>query len=350
MKRRSSRRQSKAPTIADVARDAGVSPMTVSRVINNENNVRSTTRDVVTESISRLGYSPNQAARSLAGADQMHIGMLYDDARTTYVSAILIGGLQQTSRRHVQLTVKQTRTPDEAVAAIRQFAETGIDGVVLPAPISDWAEVLAALEEFDIPTVLVATGRPHSACSAVGIDDFEAAHAMVDHLLDLGHRRIGFIAGNPDQEASARRLSGYRDAITSAGLEVDEELIAQGMFTYRSGLEAAARLLALDDAPTAIFASNDDMAAATVAYAHRQGLDVPGDLSVCGFDDTALAVSLWPALTTIHQPIEDMSRTAVDHLVSKIRARRGGKRAERQHIVLDFTLIRRESDAVPNPA
>jgi LacI family transcriptional regulator len=321
--------------------------MTVSRVINNESNVRSTTRETVTRSINDLGYSPNQAARSLAGADQIHIGMLFDDPRTTYVSAFLIGGLQQTSRRHVQLTVKQCENPEEATAAIRTFSEIGVDGVVLPAPISDWAEVLKVIDELDMPTVLVATGRPHSACSAVGIDDFLAAHAMVDHLLELGHRRIGFITGHPNQEATQRRLQGYRDAIESAGLEVEDDLIAQGLFTYRSGLGAAEKLLALEDRPTAIFASNDDMAAATVALAHRQGLDVPGDLSVCGFDDTALAVTVWPELTTIHQPIEDMSRTAVDHLVTKVRARREGKRAERRHIVLDFTLVQRESDAAP---
>jgi LacI family transcriptional regulator len=318
--------------------------MTVSRVINNETNVRSSTRDTVTASITELGYSPNQAARSLAGADQIHIGLLYDDPRTTYVSAFLIGGLEQTSRRHVQLTVRQCRSPAAAIAAIRRFSETGIDGVVLPPPISDWTDVLEVIEELDMPTVLVATGRPHSACSAVGIDDFRAARAMVDHLLELGHRRIGFITGDPNQEAAARRLQGYRYAITKAGLEVDETLIVPGLFTYRSGLEAAEKLLDLEQRPTAIFASNDDMAAATVALAHRRGLDVPGDLSVCGFDDTALAVTLWPELTTIHQPIEDMSRTAVDHLVTKVRARRAGKRAERRHILLEFTLVQRESD------
>jgi LacI family transcriptional regulator len=322
--------------------------MTVSRVINNESNVRSSTRETVTASITALGYSPNLAARSLAGADQIHVGMLFDDPRTTYVSAFLIGGLQQTSRRHVQLTVRQCRKPAEATAAIRRFAEIGIDGVVLPPPISDWTEVLEVIEEVDMPTVLVATGRPHSACSAVGIDDFLAARAMVDHLLALGHRRIGFITGDPNQEASERRLAGYKDAIENAGLEVDQYLIVQGMFTYRSGLDAARKLLALEERPTAIFASNDDMAAATVALAHSQGLDLPHDLSVCGFDDTVLAVTLWPELTTIHQPIEEMSRTAVDHLVSRIRARRDGSRAERQHIVLDFTLVKRDSCTSPD--
>jgi LacI family transcriptional regulator len=119
------------------------------------------------------------------------------------------------------------------------------------------------------------------------------------------------------------------------------------MFTYRSGLEAAENLLSLPEPPTAIFASNDDMAAATVAIAHRRGIDVPGDLSVCGFDDTAIAETLWPELTTIHQPIEEMSRTAVDHLLAKIRARRDGTREARRHIVLEHTLVRRNSDASP---
>ena len=173
---------------------------------------------------------------------------------------------------------------------------------------------------------------------------------MVDHLVGLGHTRIGFITGNPKQEASERRLAGYREALAKAGLQLNDALIAEGMFTYRSGLDAAARLLALEEPPTAIFASNDDMAAATVAVAHRQGLDVPRDLTVCGFDDTAIAETLWPELTTIRQPIEEMSCEAVDHLIDRIRARRKGKRAAQKHIVLNFRLVRRDSDAPPRGA
>lgn len=347
MKQKSNRRQSGAPTIADVASRAGVSPMTVSRVINDEKNVRESTREKVRAAIDSLGYAPNQAARSLAGADAIRIGLIYDDPRTTFVSAFLIGGLQQTSQRSVQLVVKRCATPDAAAAAIARFAAVGIDGVILPAPISDWQRVLDAVEEHDMPTVLVASGQARPERSAVGIDDFGAAHTMVDHLIALGHTRIGFITGNPKQEASERRLAGYRDALAKAGLPLDDALVAEGMFTYRSGLDAAARLLALEESPTAIFASNDDMAAATVAVAHRLGLDVPRDLTVCGFDDTAIAETLWPELTTIRQPIEEMSHRAVDHLIDRIRARRKGKRAAQKHIVLDFTLVRRDSDAPP---
>jgi len=156
-----------------------------------------------------------------------------------------------------------------------------------------------------------------------------------------------FIKDNLHQRASERRLAGFRDAMHEAGLDDADESQVQGAFTYRSGLEAAEQLLDLEIIPTAIFASNDAMAAATVAVAHRRGLDVPGDLTVCGFDDTSLAVRIWPELTTIHRPIMEMSRTATELLVKKIRPRQMGKTEESRHLLVDFTLIRRQSDAAP---
>jgi len=347
MKKKSGRRQRGAPTIMDVAKRAGVSPMTVSRVINDETNVRLATRNAVKEAIAEIGYSPNQAARSLAGADLIQIGVLYDNASSPYISAFLLGGLEQSSRRNVQLVIEQCGSGDLAEAALSRFVEGGVDGVILPPPLSDSVRAIEAVERLKLPTVLVATGRPPNKCSEVGIDDYLAAIAMVEHLVSLGHSRIGFIAGNPKQEASVSRLAGYKDALSKNDIAVDEHLIAQGQYTYRSGMDAAVELLALDDPPTAIFASNDDMAAATVAVAHRHAIDVPGDLSVCGFDDTAIAVTIWPELTTIHQPIVDMSRAAVDHLVEDIRARRKGEDRPSERIVLDFSLIRRQSDAAP---
>jgi LacI family transcriptional regulator len=206
---------------------------------------------------------------------------------------------------------------------------------------------LDALTEAGVPTVVVATGSPPSGSAAVTIDDFEAARAMTEHLVKLGHSRIGFIIGNPNQTASELRHQGYLAALADAGLAADESLVVGGLFTYRSGLDGAEQLLDAKDPPTAIFASNDDMAAATVAVAHRRGLDVPGDLTVCGFDDSALATTIWPELTTIHQPIADMSRAAVELLVSAISHRRGGGKDANSHVVLDYTLVRRQSDAAP---
>ena len=144
MKQRANRKHSGAPTIADVARKAGVSPMTVSRVINDEKNVRESTRKNVLAAIDALGYSPNQAARSLASADQIQIGLLYDNPRTSYVSAFLIGGLKQTSKRNVRLVARQCETPEKAEEAINRFALSGVDGVILPPPQSDWKPVTTA--------------------------------------------------------------------------------------------------------------------------------------------------------------------------------------------------------------
>jgi LacI family transcriptional regulator len=191
----------------------------------------------------------------------------------------------------------------------------------------------------------LASGAAPQGASAVTIDDREAAADMTRHLLALGHRRIGFIGGAQNQFASSRRLEGYRQAVSEAGLEVDEALIVPGDFTYRSGLAAADRLLDLAPRPTAIFASNDDMAAAAVAAAHRRHLDVPGDLSVCGFDDTALATTISPELTTVRQPVSEMAQAAVEILAAAARRRRQGQADQPEQRLFPYEIVRRQSDA-----
>ena len=166
---------------------------------------------------------------------------------------------------------------------------------------------------------------------------------MTKRLLGLGHTRIGFIIGHPNQTASEQRLKGFSAGMEEAGHKPDPKLVVQGYFTYRSGLEAAEKLLRSPKRPTAIFASNDDMAAATIAVAHRMGLDVPRDLTVAGFDDTPLALTVWPALTTVRQPIADMAREAVKLLLEQIRRKRSGAEQQTVQKLLDFTLIPRES-------
>lgn len=346
IKRRPRKRRS-APTISDVARHAGVSPMTVSRVINNETNVRETTRETVNAAIAELGYAPNEAARSLAGATQIHIALLYSNPSSAYLSEFLVGGLEKARSMNVQLVVEKCSDSSDAEDAIRRLVSGGVDGVLLAPPLADSPQVLEVLKSTDTPAVIVTSSCLRENVSAVSIDDYKASFTMTRHIISLGHRRIGFIIGHPNQLASESRLKGFCDAMREAGLPVPDELKAQGLFTYRSGLDAAEQLLNLDPVPTAIFASNDDMAAATVAVAHRRGLDVPGDLTVCGFDDTTLAVTIWPELTTIRQPIVELSGAAAELLVQKIRAQRAGQRQESRHVLLDFTLIRRQSDAAP---
>lgn len=343
---RTSRRQRNAPTINDVARHAGVSPMTVSRVINSEQVVRAATREKVEAAIAALNYAPSAAARTLAGGEETRIGLLYSNPSSSYLSEFLVGSLDQASRSGVHLVVEKWDEAMSIKAVVDHLQRGRVDGVILPPPLCDMSDLVKALEKAGMPAVAVATGLPLPDLAAVTIDDRHAAYEMTRHLIALGHDRIGFIKGNPNQSASTKRFEGYVEALQQAGLPVQDELIAQGYFTYRSGLDAAEHILSLLDPPTAIFASNDDMAAATVAIAHRTGLDVPGDLTVCGFDDTSLATTIWPELTTIRQPISAMARAAVEVLGRELRARQG-RDGEAEHLVLDYELIRRQSDAAP---
>lgn len=345
---RHSRRQRNAPTINDVAAHAGVSPMTVSRVINGEQIVRAATREKVEAAIAALNYSPSAAARSLAGGEETRIGLLYSNPSASYLSEFLVGSLDQASRSGVDLVVEKWDEENGIDSVVDHLLRGRINGVILPPPLCDHQAIKDALLAAHIVAVAVATGDTPADLSTVSIDDHAAALAMMRHLIGLGHRRIGFIKGHPNQSASQRRFEGYRDALAEAGIALDDALVEQGYFTYRSGLEAAERILALPRRPTAIFAANDDMAAATVAIAHRGGLDVPGDLTVCGFDDTSLATTIWPELTTIRQPISAMSRAAVELLVKQIKGRKGKADDAPPHLLLDYELIRRQSDAVPH--
>jgi LacI family transcriptional regulator len=344
---KSKHRQRGAPTIADVAAYVGFAPMTVSRVINGESNVRQETREAVQAAIAKLKYSPNLAARTLAGAEQVRIGLLYSNPSAAYLSEFLVGSLEQARLSHVQLVVEKCDAKQHEEEVVQELLGSGVDGIILPPPLCDSKRIHTVLIKAGALAVAVASAIPRAGLLAVRIDDHAAAVAMTRHILSLGHTRIGFIIGNPNQTASAQRFAGYKAALTEAGIDIDKSLIGQGLFTYRSGLKAAEQLLSVAKPPTAIFASNDDMGAATVTVAHRHHLDVPKDLTVCGFDDTEFSRSIWPELTTIHQPIADMSRAAVDLLVRKIRARRAGREEDCKQALMDFTLVRRDSDGVP---
>ncbi len=336
----------RAPTISDVARAAGVSTMTVSRVINRAGNVKADTVAAVDAAIARLNYSPNPAARSLAGARQLRVGLLYGNP-SAYLSEFLIGVLDQANLSHVQLVVEKCTAGADDADVAQRLVEEGIDGILLSPPLGDSESLLTLLNGTGIPFVVVAAGRSAPNVSVVSINDFAAARAMTTHLVQLGHRRIGFITGNSDQSASSLRQEGYTAALQAHGIVVDPELIAPGLFTYRSGLDATEQLLRLSVPPTAIFASNDDMAAAAIAVAHRRGLAVPGELTVCGFDDTTMATRIWPELTTVRQPIGEMSRAALELLVRKVKAQRANVELMNDRQILDFSLVRRQSDAPP---
>lgn len=325
--------------ISDVAALAGVSMMTVSRVMNRRGAVRADTREAVMKAVEALGYAPNVAARSLALGGLDRIGLLYSNPSVGYLSEFLLGALEGVRSHGGQLIVEQCDDAAESeVAAIQRLAAGGVRGLLLPAPHGESVAALTEADRLGLRVVAVASGAFRSAATAVRIDDRAAAADMTRRLLDLGHRRIGFITGASNQSASAERLAGFRaeiDATPDA-----EGVIEAGEFTYRSGLDAAGRLLDRVDAPTAIFASNDDMALGAIALAHQRRLDVPGRLTVVGFDDTPMATEVWPPLTTVRQPIAQMAAEAVAHLV------RGGEAG--QDVVLPHALIERGTSG-PKP-
>ena len=318
--------------------------MTVSRVINGESNVRPATRDAVNTAISALNYAPNPAARNLAGAGQTRIGLLYSNPSAGFLSEFLLGSLDQAARSDIQIIVEKCELGEHEIEVTKHLIDGGIDGIVLPPPLCEAQAVLALLAAARIPTVVVAAGFPASEQLAVRIDDREAALTMTRHIMALGHRRIGFITGNPNLSASARRLEGYGDALREVGVPLDEALITHGLYTYRSGLDAAEQLLDLDDPPTAIFASNDEMAAGTLHAARRRGMTVPDDLSIIGFDDTAIASHIWPPMTTVHWPIISMARSAALKLLTDFF---GDDQAVEEPSLFPSTLIHRASVTPP---
>ena len=318
--------------------------MTVSRALSGDAHVEQATRQRVEAAVKELGYSPNVAARNLARAASLHIGLLYNNPSAAYLNELLVGVLEQSSQAGCQIVLEKCGARNER-AAIERLVRDGVGGIILPPPLSDSNAALEAVRAAKVPFIAVATGRPDAAGLSVRIDDLEAAAAMTRHLLSLGHRDIGFIVGAPNQTVSAQRQAGFEKALKEAGIAVHSEWVKQGSFTYRSGLVAAEQILDSARHPTAIFASNDDMAAAAIAVAHRLNLDVPKDLTIVGFDDTPLATTIWPALTTVRQPVAAMARKAVELLMEEIRLRRLGETLGPMQHFMNFTLVKRESSA-----
>lgn len=342
------KKRTNAATIYDVARRVGVSPMTVSRVVNGESNVREATRAAVQKAMKELQFRPNKAARSLAGAKEVRIGLLYNNPSVAYFTALLLGALDGSGRNGAQLVVDKCDIgdPAAATAAVRNLIKGGVNGILLTAPMSERSDLIAELKEHDIALVGMATGSFTGEITCVGIDDYKAAYEMTQYLIRLGHQRIGFVAGHPSHSSSKQRRAGFEAAIREAGNKVDRPRIAEGFYSYRSGMEAAEELLTGKNPPTAIFASNDDMASGVMSVAHRKGFDVPRDLSIVGFDDT-IAGSLWPALTTIRQPISEIAAKAIELLVQNTRDSRSDHETEIQNLMVPHVLVERETAAPP---
>ncbi|WP_409655674.1 LacI family DNA-binding transcriptional regulator [Meiothermus ruber] len=329
-------------TLAHVARLAGVSIITVSRVLNNKGRFSEATRARVLQAASQLGYVANTAARSLRGHPTQILGMVIPELVSPYFAELARAAADAASQVGYDLAVFTTsRDPERERERVGTLLGGLADGLMIVVPIGS-AAFLASLERSRAPVVLVNHFGAPTHLPVVRADSFEGSLAAVRHLLALGHRRIGFITGAAHSSQAAERLRAYRECMLAAGLW-DERLVRPGDFTQQRGVEAGHELLSLEEPPTAIFAASDLTAFGAIAAARARGLQVPEDLSVVGFDDIPAAAHSHPSLTTVAHPIQAMGQAMVD-LIIKAKA---GEQVRDTLVEFPSELVVRESSVPP---
>lgn len=309
--------------------------------------MREETANRVLQAIRELKYRPNLAARNLAGPQAYLVNVLYDNPSDNYMVSVLHGVLSASEPANygVLLTPFDVASPRLIDQVQETISQHRVGGIVLTPPLCDHEGLLRALDADGADYVSISPRDEDRGMPYVALDDRRAGQDLTEYLLGRGHRRIGFIKGHPLHGAAGRRLSGYLDAHAERGIEVDQRLIVNGLFTFDSGVECGRRLLHLRERPTAIFASNDDMAAGVLHVAHEMGLEVPAELSVAGYDDTPIARLVYPSLTTVRQPIRAMAHGAVECLIRSIRMRSGLKTDGPLTQRFDYELVIRNSVA-----
>lgn len=344
-------RRRQAVTIKHVASDAGVSLQTVSRVINDEPNVRPAMRERVQEAIDRLGYVPSIAAQRMSGSRSYLILALNDRTRTIadwqsregsdWVGQMLLGGMLTCARYGYRMMVELVDTHADHVERelAAAFAALQPDGVILTPPHSENPVIIAFLDRQGIPFARIGS-RDAGPGVPITMDDEGSARRATQLLIALGHQRIGLIGGSSEYSLSQRRTDGWRAEMAQAGLST-HGLFAPGDFTYESGLASAHALLAQDDPPTAIIASNDRMALAVLAVAEKRNLCVPGDLSIISFDNSAAVRHAQPPMTAIEQPVAETVSQAVEHIIRELKT--GEKQTEAVRV--PTALVERQSTA-----
>ena len=338
------------PTIKDVAERAQVSLKTVSRVINDEPSVQARTRARVQQAVAELGYQPDPSARSLRSAQSYAIGLIYDNPNPYYVIAMQNGVLAvcRETGYGLQIHPCDSSSPKLASEIIRLVQHARLAGLVLAPPMSERQELVSELIANGIRLVRVvsAAADPQDGSACIYVDDRDAAYEITEHLIQLGHSRIGFLWGGKSHGSSWERHKGYKDALHDYGIALDEALVVEGDYSFDDGFRGARRLLALPDRPTAIFGSNDEIAAGVLAAAKSSGMNVPYDLSIAGFEDSPFSKQSWPALTTAKQATEEIAQHAARRLLQEIQDR---PRKALSNEGFSPQLIVRGSTAPPRP-
>lgn len=338
----------KRSTLADIAAAAGVSIKTASRVVRHEP-VAHATRERVERAVAELGYRPITAPRSAASNRSYLIGLLHFPPIATFVSGLIMGASERARQEGYHLVVEACSigAPQERAAWVRQLViQSNLDGIVLAPPLGDDPVILATLAELGVPTCTIAPGELANDRLSVAINDRGAAREVTERLLAWGHRHIAFLTGAGGRSTTTRRLAGFQDAV--AKQPEARATVIKGDYSFRSGFEAGQDLLSGPDAPTAVFASNDEMAAGILVAAHKLGLDMPEQLSVFGFDDDVIANAVWPPLSTVRQPVHEMGSAAIAMLVERSLRPLPGCDALPHHQQIPYEIIEREtSGAAP---
>lgn len=320
----------KKPTIDDVAAMSGVARVTVSRVLNGGANVREEVRDRVLRAVKALDYHVNVQARTLAGGASRLFTLVHPSAdesepNSYWESALELGALRSCTENGFHLVTR--RVTKEAWLKrdwVRDIIETQrCEGIVLTPPFSDDLELREFIRASGSAVVCIAPGSDgRESGVSIGINDEQAGYEIANYLIELGHRRFGFIGGLEGHFAAEQRWDGVTRALDEAGVDREAIQFVRGDFSFKSGVDLAPHLLERRPAPTALICSNDDMAVGALFAAHKIGVSVPGELSITGFDDTPISALIWPPLTTVHQPIKEMGYRAIELIAEQLKAAR----------------------------
>ncbi len=304
-------------TIHDVAKSSGVSIKTVSRVINNEPFVRDSTRTRVLTTMVELGYSPNISARRLAGDRSYVIGLLFGGAPGEYFYNIIKTSLKSSSQKGYACIVYafDPLNPESRAEILRLVIQKSVDGLIFTPPCDNDQIFLQQLELNHVPLVRLTPSDHSLQLPYVTGDDWRGAYDMTEYLISLGHKRIGFVLGDPNHQASHDRFAGYQAALVAHGILFDTNWARQGYFRFDKGIIAGRELLQIQPKLSAIFACNDESASGVLLVAHEMGIRVPEELSVAGFDDFSISEKIWPPLTTVHQPVDEIAEQAIELLI-----------------------------------
>lgn len=321
--------KSRKPTINDVARLSGVAKVTVSRVINDSPLVTPETRRKVAAAIEQLKYAPDKQARGLASKRSFLLGLVYDNPNALYISDIQKGILSVCRQAGYELIMHPSDMLSPSLnSEIGQFVSRAqVDGLILLSPISQIDSLAKRLKKDNVPYVRISPKKVDAQSRVVISNDRRGAQLMTEYLVSLGHRNIGFISGPASNLSAQQKLEGFLETMREHGLPVRKGLITEGDNTFDSGVQAGEMLLQRKNPPTAIFASNDDMALGVMKTASLKGIAVPDQLSVAGFDDSAIATVVWPDLTTVRQPAEHMGAIAAGKVLAQLI--KNGKRQDR---------------------